>query len=371
MQRRADVWAPIVGFVLAYLLCASAQATVSVAAPPRGFVQPAARQAEARANDWAAVVDGRVAEVFSTEDADGYYETLAVIEVPGPLRSDLVIEPERALLDVFDEVLGPNEPPATASVELDDEGRPGAIHGRFDGEGGETWFVALASSGPSHALVIMAVQTDEVSLYERSFATIVDELEGTAPPLASFRLARWRIGAASGWLMFGALAWLVVARMRNGDTAMERARLVAVACVAVAVAVFALAWFALEPSSDALALLGLSRGWVAAEAALGGIVAAIVVLIAGAIRNPGTARIQSAPEGGVYGRGRPPLPLRRTPPPMDIVPARIDGPSTLAPASDPPPTETTVRSYPPPPPKPQATETTVRSSPPPPPTRRS
>jgi hypothetical protein len=367
-RRRSDGWAPFVGFVLAYVLCASAHAAVSVAAPPRGFEQPAATQAEARANEWARAAQGRVSEVFSTRDADGYYETLAVIEVEGALRSDLVIEPERALIEVFGEVLGPNVPPATASVELDDEGRPGAIHGRFDGEAGETWFVALASNGPAHALVILAVQTDEVSLYERSFATIVDELEGTAPPLASFRLARWRIGAASGWLMFAALAWLVVARMRNGDTAMERARLVAAACVAVAVAVFALAWFALERSADALALLGLSRGWVAAEAALGGIAAAIVVIIAGAIRNPQTQRIQSAPADGVYGRGRPPLPLRRTPPPMDIVPARIDGPSTLAPANDPPRTETTVRSYPPPPPK--ATETTVRSHPPPPPTRR-
>ena len=34
----------------------------------------------------------------------------------------------------------------------------------------------------------------------------------------------------------------------------------------VAVAVFALAWFALERSADALALLGLSQGWVAADA---------------------------------------------------------------------------------------------------------
>src|SRR5688572_33383787 len=103
-RRRSDGWAPFVGFALAYLLCAPAHATVSVAAPPRGFVQPAATQAEARANEWASAADGRVSEVFSTRDADGYYETLAVIEVEGALRSDLVIEPERALIEVFGDV---------------------------------------------------------------------------------------------------------------------------------------------------------------------------------------------------------------------------------------------------------------------------
>ncbi len=356
--------APVIGAIALYALSATAAAAVSVTAVPRGFVEPASAEARARADAWADAAGGRATQVFSTDDPDGWSETLAVIEVGGALPHDAVTDPEGSLLAAFGE-LGRTEPPRQATIDGDDSGAPPVIRGRFDSDDGETWFVALASGGPTHALVIMAVQTDEASLYASRFDDVVARLDGAAPPVSAFRIARWRIGSASAWLMFAALAWLVIARVRNEDDAGERSRWVAGSCAFAAVAAFAIAYLLLERSADALTLAGFSRGWVATEAALGGIGAAIVSLLVGKIRHAQTRRIQSAPVGGVYGRRL--APPRPTPPPRDIVPARVDGPSRLTPAEEvQTPTEVSVRSRPPPPPR---TETTVRSHPPPPPRR--
>jgi hypothetical protein len=203
----------------------------------------------------------------------------------------------------------------------------------------------------------MAVQSDETTLYEHGFDGVVAELEGLTPPLSPFSIGRWRIGALGSWVTFAAIAWMVVALLRGDDTVRERGRWVAAACAVAAVVVFAIAWVALAGSADALALAGLGRGWVAAEAALAGMAGAAVVLVVASIRATQTQRIQSAPPGGAYGRLQQPL-VRPTPPPREIIHARIDGPSTLAPADEvivtqPGPVETTVRSYPPPPPPPK------------------
>jgi hypothetical protein len=171
-------------------------------------------------------------------------------------------------------------------------------------------------------------------MYERTFDDVVAGIAGTAPPIARFNVTKWRIAGFAGWTIFALLAWALVWRRGEGTAnATETSRRVAAVCTIAAFVVLIAAWIALGPMDPELSLAGLSREWAAAEVFLLGVFATCVALLVGAIRSAQVKPIQSAPDGGAFGRLRNQA-VRAAPPHADVVPARVDGPSTLAAADE-------------------------------------
>ena len=321
-------------WVAMWLIASLAHAAVTLERVPGGF-EVASDFAGERANGWAAAAGGAVKQVYSTADEDEHLEVLAFIELPTPIPDNASAEPGAAMLASAGSMLGQTDPPPDAAASFDDDGNLAVLTGRWeDGESGETYFVAMASGGPTHAMVVLAVRSDEALIYERGFNDVVAGITGTAPPISRFNIAKWRITGLIGWILFTALAWVVVWRLGDGrSTAAEQSRRVAATCTIAAFVVLAVAYAALGGRDVELGLAQLSREWAAAEVFLFGVAAAGIVLVIGMIRSAQVKPVQSAPDGGAFGRLRNQA-VRAAPKPAQVVPAGVDGPSTLTPADE-------------------------------------
>ena len=316
------------------LVASIAHATVTVDRVPGGFAE-AGDYGMARADGWAAASGGSARQVFSTADEDEYLEVLALIELPEPIPENASADPGGTMLASAGTMLGQTDPPPDATARFDDDGNLAVITGRWeDSESGETYFVAMASGGPTHGVVVLAVRTEEALIYERGFDDVVAGITGTAPPIARFNIKKWRITGLIGWILFTALAWVVVWRLGEGQsTAGEQSRRVAATCTIAAFVVLVVAYVVLGGKDVELSLAELSREWAAAEVFLFGVAAAGIALVIGTIRSAQVKPVQSAPDGGAFGRLRNQA-VRGVAKPAEVVPAGVDGPSTLSPADE-------------------------------------
>lgn len=311
------------------------QAAVRLPGPPGGW-EDGAPAARSRADRWADAVEGRVLEVYGPGTTDEFEETLALIEVEGGLWPDAAAVPEQALIRQAAPALGVEEAPEEVDVVEPRGSGPRMVVGRWEHEG-TTYRVALASSGPTHALLVLAVASDEDILYAPVFEEALGTLKGLAPPVEAFPHRGWRVGGFIGWAIFTALAWVVVAwRSEPSISALQHGRRVAFVCAVAALLATLAVYASLGDHQTQLLVAGLTREWIAAELALLGLGAALVAMAVAAALHGRQRPVQSAPSAGIFAdRGRP-LQMPLVDPegvgrhePRSRRPAHPDGPSQL------------------------------------------
>lgn len=286
-----------------------ATAGVRFSANPAGW-QPASQRDEAhrRARDWATATGAELAAVYGPSADDEFQETLALLDVPGPMPS--ADSPEAVLQAAFGSAHELGEPTTATSQEVVADAPP-IVRGRFEADG-IAYHVAVGPSHEEHTVIVLAVRADEESLYDGVFDEGLEHLQGVAAPLDAFDRRMWWIGVVVGWLVVTALVW-VAGAVVGGTSAgpMLQGRRVAIACVVLALIGAVVAWFALESSSEALRRAGSSREWAVVEVALVGLGAAVTVMVIAAIGQSRVRPIQSAPAGGVFAERptRPDLPI--------------------------------------------------------------
>jgi hypothetical protein len=333
-RRAGCAFAAIVATVVA-LLAGPALAAVSIDTPAGWAADQAAQpQARSRAQAWAVATGYRLVTVASTTTQDDFAETLAVLEIAEPLSGAAIEEADGArdvLARAASLVVDSREPPAEFSTE--DSPVPGAtlLMGRWD-VGDLTYRVALAPSGPTQSLVVLAARTQEAPLHRAAFTGAVDSMQGVTPPIAPFPRNTWRFGALVIWLLVagGTFGLVTATADRAGDhaeTARRSAGVLVVLSLVAGVAVFTM----LGSELAALQLARVSRMWMTVEvASLGAILGAVMWVAARGLGNQ--ARVQSAPTGGVYagksGPGLVQVPQgQESPPATDAAPRALDLPT--------------------------------------------
>jgi len=250
----------------------------------------ASAEARARAEEWAETLGGTLLEVRSSPEVDDFSETLALIERPTPVRWPSPHPIRDEVHDWLPQASATSDPPGNDSSLV--------ARGRAEFEG-IAYHLAVASSGPTHAVAIFAVRKDEESLYRGYIERALSRLEGMKPPVWPFRPWRFRlialvcVGATAAGLWFG-----LVQPGRGPRPALVRW---AAAILATSFALAAVIGFiALGPLVERLALAGTSRGRAASEILALGFVGAGALLGIEAWLLFRRRRVQSAPPGGVF-----------------------------------------------------------------------
>ena len=274
---------------------------------PSGWDEGAAAdpQARRRADAWAQAWSADVRSVMSTRADDGFAETLAILDVAAPMPAEALadLEAGRAWLEPrVTAALG-----ATATLDPDGlELRPRPERGvavlvarvRQDDRVAR---VAVAPLGVRHlAVVLMLPQAEEV-LYAGVFDDAVEGLEGLQRPVAPLRRGLLRTVALLSWLLVGGLIAFEWTRRSLPDPGARVAgRQVAAALVATSALVLVLAGWLLGDATVELALAGSTPWSFALELVLGGVIMAVLVLVATELWERRVRPIASAPESGSF-----------------------------------------------------------------------
>lgn len=273
-----------------------ARAEVRVSNGPAGWDE-IDRASSERAQAWAKAVNGRVVQAFATRTDDGFYETLAIVDIAGALEGTALIDPEVALASSTGDLFG--DTPSRTRV-LDPLSEAPVMIGRYDADG-MTHDVAVVSAGARRALVILAVRTSEQTLYAQVFEDALANLRGMTAPVVPFDHARWRWMVLLGGILMAVVAWLVLSRTSFGvDGSRDVGRAVGITSLLLGVLAAAIAYGSLSDAQSELALAGLDRAVLAAEVALMGVLAGGVSFALGIVRDDSVRRIESAPAGGSF-----------------------------------------------------------------------
>jgi hypothetical protein len=294
--------------------------------------------AQRRAQAWADRGGGSLVRVMSTRDRDDFAEVIAVIELPTVADAQAYAQRgEATLAEACSRVLGA-EGEVEAFESRPQPSAPPLLLGRCNAEDAAL-HVALASSGATQSLLVMAVHADESRLYEPAFASATESLSGAAAPIVPFARERWRIVSIVGALAF-TLAAAVVAARRTGEL-IAGARRVAVLCAIAAAIVIAGAWIAVGDATEPLRHGGVSREWIAAELALPLWACAAIALVIGMVATRMVKPVEMAPKSGVWADPKSSVQIPVVP--KDVVDAvkagkrpwvHPDGPGNLHPAHD-------------------------------------
>jgi len=276
-------------------------------APPSGWSEGGAanEQARRRADAWALAWNADVRQVMSTRADDGFAETLAILDVAAPIPAEVLTD-----LDAARTWLAPRVTAALGtSATLDPDGlelrpRPErgvavlVAHVRQDDR---LVRIAVAPHGVRHLAVVLMLPEAEAVLYAGVFDDAVDGLEGLQPPVTPLRRGLLRTVALLSWLLVGsgfAFAW--TRRSLPDPGARVAGRQVAAALVATSALVLVLAGWFLGDAAVELALAGSAPWSFALELALGGVVMAVLVLVATELWERRVRPIASAPESGTF-----------------------------------------------------------------------
>lgn len=322
--------------LLAILLATSALAAVSVDAP-RGWSARARGDALARAEGWTTALGGRLVSAYATRNADDFTETIAVIELDGPLPANAADALAAAAEDSLGPILGDAPLNTLRLAEFEDGNEATIIEGRFELEGVVHYF-AVGDAGASRGVLLLAARSADASLYEGTFEDLLDETRGFATGVARFNTGLyWSLGVAA-WLLIAIASWVLV-RLRLGALAepSEQGRGTALLCLVATPLVGVAAYVIFLGKEAELNLVGLSPSWAAARIGLLGLATIALVLIIGAIRASRVQPIQSAPSDGAFS-GRPKVRAPSVPAAhrSTVVSGSVDGPSSLEAATPPP-----------------------------------
>lgn len=322
-------------WLLAIVLASNAFAAVSVDAPS-GWSARARGDALARAEDWSTALGGRLAAAYQTRNTDSFAETIALIEVDGPLPADARDQPQAAAGDALAAISGEAEVQGVRLAEFEDNDAT-IVEGRFEIDGVVHYF-AVGNAGANRGILLLAARASEASLYEATFEDLLDATRGFATGVARFNTRLyWWLGILT-WILIIAATWLIV-RLRIGALAEpgEQGRGTALLCLLAIPLVGAVAFFIFTGKEAELNLVGLSPSWAAARIGLLGLGAIALVLLSSAIRAARVQPIQSAPADGAFS-GRPKVRAPSVPAAhrSTVVSGSVDGPSSLEAATPPP-----------------------------------
>ena len=300
-RGRLVLWALL---ALIALWSEAARAAVTVPTPAGWSRAGIAEDARARVEGWAAQAGGKVDSIATPRSDDDYTEVLAVIELGGALPAPaLAAEPGEhavaALLYDAQALLGvEGDPSASGRVELRDPDLA-ALWGRWD-VGEETFYLALAPAGRTHAAIVLAIQSHDSVLYESVFTDLLPQIDDAAASVVPYPRGRWIAIAWVAWAIGAAVIAFVVARVDLALGAAAVATRTAGVLSALALAVFAIVFFSLGSQTAGLAALGVSPAWHALELAGGGVGAAILVWVGAQIFERGRKPVSSAPSDGAF-----------------------------------------------------------------------
>ncbi len=302
----------LAAFCAGWLATFGVRAAVTASTPAGWASERAAlEEAQNRAAAWATVTGYRLTAVMSTTADDDFAETLAVFEIAEPLPIDAVVEPGAAqavLVRAVAPVVDSREAPIEFAIDASSS--PGASVFRGTWEVGElTFYCALAPSGPTQSLVVMATRTQEVALHTAAFDSAVASLEGIAAPVTPLPRGTWRFGALLGWLLVGGVVYggVVATADRSGDhvrNGQRSALVLAVLSMAAGITAYTL----LGDQTTSLRLANVSREWMTVEIAAPGAIAAVLLWVLPRMLSGGKV-VRSAPSGGAFaGRTGPAVP---------------------------------------------------------------
>lgn len=243
-------------------------------------------------------MSARLVTTWSTQRDDDFTETMALIEVAGPLPPLGDREPGEVLLALAGPLVPEDVELAGArAVENEDERPPTLVAHWTNGE--RVQHLAVASSGATHSLIVMEVQASEASLYASTFDTLVEGLEGIAAPVHPFPLSRWRWATFWGWLsLAGAVGSVLrITMMRSIGWILQ---IVAVICVGCAIAAGAAVFLGLSDRMHEMELAATSPMAVATETAFMGAVVAGLALAGAVLLRTRQRPVKSAPADGIY-----------------------------------------------------------------------
>ncbi|MCX4246167.1 hypothetical protein OEB96_36440 [Paraliomyxa miuraensis] len=291
------------------MLATSAHAAPSFEPPP-GWSEGegAAAAARSRAEAWARAWGGELDQVMSTQSDDAFAETLAIVDVAEPLPPKILTELDagRSWLEAHAaEALGPRATLEPDTVELLPRPEPGVavLIGRAQHDDRTAW-IAVAPRGARHLGLVLMVPTSEEILYANVFDDAIDGLGGLKAPIAPFQREPLRWGALGAWLVLGlafGVQWIRRALPRPG--ARVAGRQAAMVLAGAAAVVLVIARLVLSDSSVELALAGTTPWGLALELAMGGALAALLVLGLSELWARRLQPVASAPAGGSFARG--------------------------------------------------------------------
>ncbi len=274
---------------------------------PTGWVQGAAAddRAHRRADAWAAAWGADVRGVMSTRSADDFVETLAVLDVAGPLPAETLAEVTTGrewLSARASAALGAAATlePDTAQLILQDEPGVAVLRAKFI-VGEEVAWVAAAPTGARHLMVVLLVPSAEEVLHAGVFEDALDDLEGLRAPIAPFAHGSARTIAYVLWFVVGgAFAVLWTRRSLPMPGARAAGRQVAGILVGTALLVSLVAGLLLDGSAVELSLAGTSPWGLGLQLGLGGLVTAAVVLAGTDLWERRLRPVASAPGVGSF-----------------------------------------------------------------------
>lgn len=260
-------------------------------------------QAQDRAEAWAKAWDAEVRDVLSTRSRDDFVETLAVLDVAGPLPAEVLDDPQAAREWLPPRVRAALGPDATLDeLELIPRDRPGITLLQTRVVVGESIArVAFAPTGARHVVVVLLVPVAEEVLYTRVFEDAVDALEGLRPPVAPFARGTARLVAFGLWLAAGIVGGIVWTRRSLPlPGARVAGRQVATVLAIAAILIMLLMGAVLGGSAVELSLAGTSPWAMAFEIGAGGVVMAGLVLAGTELWARRLQPVASAPRAGSF-----------------------------------------------------------------------
>lgn len=259
-------------------------------------------------------------DVFAGPGEDGYVENVVVLEGDQPLAPSALRDVEKARATVMEWAQTWVDDPGEVEVSLVERGESGAIEASFESEG-VIWMLLIAPTGPTTGVVVVRGLADEVALYRRTFRDVLDNTDGTMPPVEPIKRERSRLIAIFGWLLGAGVAGAIGTATApvGGDLRHASRRAAIVLGIATAV-VAAVLIFVFLAKTDAVRAGGASPIGFSLELAGYGLVLAGAAL-AVSIFGPEPKRIQSAPAN---------VPRLPTAKPGELRPSTV--PSRLEPA---------------------------------------
>ncbi len=296
----------------------------------------AAPEAQQRAREWANAWQGEVRHVIAPSTRDNFIETVAVLELRGPMPAAALedVEQGRAWLEPqVARLLGTIAAIDGDTVELRARPEPGVsvLQARVDGQEHIAW-VAFAPRGAAHVAVVLQVRASEEVLYTEVFDDTVAALAELRPPIAPFARSTVRWAAAFCWLLIAGLGtWVWTRRSLPRPGARVAGRQVAAAVLAAAAVVVVIAGLGLGVWSLELGLADSSPWGLAAELGAMGLLGAGLALVATEVWARRLQPVASAPHQGSFAAAAGPTPRHPTSevPQMPAAP----GASGLAPAA--------------------------------------
>lgn len=288
-----------------WLLAAAGSAEAAPISTPSGWVGGDAAQPEARdrAEAWALAWKGTVRDVKSTRNADDFAETLALLDLTGPMPPEAMVDADGARPWVEQRVAAALGASASLdSVEVIPASAPGVsiVEARATVDG-RVARLAFGPTGARHRAMVLMVPSAEEVLHTRAFDDAREALDDLRPPVLPFAHDLVRGLAMGLWLVGGVLLAVVWTRRSLPlPGARVAGRQVAGLLLGVAVLVMLVTGMGLADSAVELELSGTSPWTLAIELGLGGMAMAGLVALATELWARRLQPVASAPTDGSF-----------------------------------------------------------------------